>query len=169
MTSNTLGSLVLCTQCQLCFKLFLRPSFRRSFSSNPVHYGGILATRMSKKERFLRSRPNPNAPWQRQRQADNMKTINSEIREARVSYPEDLGILQGTLIMPPREARRSPWQEPWGWVRMMRQWAWKRLLDRSSLFGEKFLGGRPYRKIRRGQTVSTAVALHHQLYTAFAE
>ena len=83
--------------------------------------------------------------------------------------PDDLGVLEGTLIMPTGAALPSFFQSPQLRLKMEFQRANRRVRDWLTVMAFKYSMGFWKYKVRFGRTAPTAMALHRQLYQALAD
>ncbi|KAI9819206.1 MAG: hypothetical protein M1827_007362 [Pycnora praestabilis] len=106
-----------------------------------------------------------NMPEMRTKAERSLKVAMKDISE----MPTDLGMLDGTFIMPSPANRPSYFTAPrdrlkMAWHRIKRQAA-----DLISVLIYKRLTKKPRPKLNLRKTAPTALALHRQMYTAFAE
>ncbi|KAF8849708.1 hypothetical protein BDZ45DRAFT_634016 [Acephala macrosclerotiorum] len=101
----------------------------------------------------------------------SMRVVQKELAQ----IPSDLGILEGTFITPRGENAPSLFQTPRSFLKLHYHRIKYRLRDRFSLIVLKFSSPKEKGflkrslKILRSTLKPTAVALHRQMYTSFAE
>ncbi|KAI9715226.1 MAG: hypothetical protein M1828_000924 [Chrysothrix sp. TS-e1954] len=146
----------------------------RAFSSSPTHHGGKAAGYAPP---FLRSfyRTDHKLPDYETEQVTTAineqpsqpASMTSEALSDK--YPEDMGLFEGTVVFPTRPNRPPITSAPWQMTKVQFRRAWRRTVDFLGLLRYKFTGGRPYRNLELRKVTSTAMAMHRNLYTAFAE
>ena len=104
-------------------------------------------------------------------QRRDMPSRRTRLREFLQSadLPDDLGLFAGTLIFPTGSNLPSVFSMPVYRLRMEFARAWKRIKDVASIIAFKYYSGWRKTKIGFRQTAPTAMALHRQIYGAFAE
>ncbi|CZR64114.1 uncharacterized protein PAC_14011 [Phialocephala subalpina] len=132
------------------------PLSRRCFS----HYSPLRAAP---------KQPQPARPTQAAERS--MKVVQKELAQ----IPSDLGILEGTFITPRGKNAPSLFRTPRSFLKLHYHRIKYRFRDRLSLLVLKFTSPKEKGFLRRSLKISrstvkpTAVALHRQMYTSFAE
>lgn len=144
----------------------------RSFSTSPNRLGGRQAAHTEPKQQYrdmiFRQRHEKLRDQLQMKDMESRRTrLRDLVRSAEV--PDDLGLFAGTLIMPSGANLPSFFMSPWIRTRMEGGRIWKRAKDYLTVLAWKYMLGWRKFKISRRKTAPTAVALHRQVYSAFAD
>lgn len=144
----------------------------QSFSTSPMLFGGRQASHTEPKEyRRIQRRRYLIGEATKEVHFKDTPSRRSRLREMMRSQdlPQDLGIFAGTLIMPTGGNMPSFFRMPWYRTKMEAARISKRGKDLFSVFTFKYLTGWRKTKISFRKTAPTAMALHRQVYSAFAD
>ncbi|KAI9875788.1 MAG: hypothetical protein M1830_007998 [Pleopsidium flavum] len=107
------------------------------------------------------------APVTLERRTPKQPSMKIAMKE-QMEMPTDMGLLPDTFIMPTGANKPSIFSTPRDRLKMEWRRIKSRVVDFGSLIAYKWIP-KPRLKLRRRQLAPTAVALHGQMYTAFAE
>ncbi|KAI9674987.1 MAG: hypothetical protein M1817_001393 [Caeruleum heppii] len=127
----------------------------------------IRPRRFSTRPALLARAPAMQMPTPAQPPQASMKILSKNAQGVQ-QIPSDVGLLERTFVMPAFATRPAIYRQPrerlkLEWLRFK-----SRMRDLASLAVYKF-SSKPRPMLRRRQVAPTALALHQQMYTAFAE
>ena len=144
----------------------------RAFSTSRLHLGGRQAAHTEPKHQFRLQVVHRRQARQREYLASkDVPSRYTRLREVMNSadVPEDLGIFEGTLIMPSGGILPPYLTSPLRRLKIERHRIWKRTQDFLSVLVWKSSLGFWKSKISFRKTAPTAMALHRHVYSAFAD